>query len=215
MRTRLTLGGQTSALSLGLLRYQVGSWPLSCIIPVMPKCITGYRPSPDKVIQNLCHPSSNANPADTWLACHAHFAFPLTSCYSSSCYLFGELVMIYATCEDDTVFLCIDGSDLVPLAGVFNKFPSSFNFCNSLAIAWCLTMNLPGSSGMSAVVDVEKIQGFRDRQRLSLASQKTIIDRLWQCDNLLCQALGHGDDVTMMVRSIWALKNSFRISLEI
>lgn len=38
-------------------------------------------------------------------------------------------------------------------------------------------MNLPGSSGMSAVVDVGEIQGIKEYQRLSIGSQKTIIDR--------------------------------------
>lgn len=146
-RARLTLGGQTSALSLCFLRYQVGSWPLSCIIPVMPKCITGYRPSPDKVIQNLSHPRQPQIQLTSDLP--ARFAFPLTPCYSPSCDLLGKLVMICATGKDDTVFLSIDWNDLVPLAGVFDKFPSSFNLCHSLAIAGCLNMNLPGSSGMS------------------------------------------------------------------
>jgi hypothetical protein len=49
----LTFGGQFTGLSFGLRLYQVGSCPLSWIIPVMPKCMTGRRPSPESVIQKL------------------------------------------------------------------------------------------------------------------------------------------------------------------
>lgn len=113
-------------------------------------------------------PSFISRKSSWHLVCpHARFSFPLTSCYRPSCDLFGKFVMVCSTGKDDTVFLSIDWSDLVPLAGVFNKFPSSFNLCNSLAIAGYLTMNLPGSSGMSTEVDVGKIQGTEEYQRLS------------------------------------------------
>lgn len=59
--------------------------------------------------------------------------------------------------KDDIVFLSIDWSDFVFFVGVFNKFLSLFNFCNSLVIVGYLIMNLLGSFGMLIEVDVGKI----------------------------------------------------------